>query len=660
MQQSHILQLQAGFISLLLMLSGLHSLGQSKIVYDAGHLKLNEKTMVKGAKKLEIVFILPERNFEKVQILIHQTSFSFNCQKNESCINLFASDIDSGAIHLLFEKGRLLQIGSRKVSGDKVVLKDDDTDILGTVSFLTGQKTEAGSFSFLGNFSEDEPADKNEKKPRSFTSSFCNPSCNEQAEADSLPERFFSCDRPDDYSCSCGIPVNSKFDYKYLPPCFAQKDYAVSVKNQLLYDMSENDGVRKVYLLELRGKKDTSCRNGRKFQYEYPAVKKSIRPRAGEMLAVTIIAHKDSSVIIDSNAVNYFLDSASVFGKSLADTAAFSGEPSLEMLPGKEDSLKTAASLRILSGAVSLSDELIGFNQRYQALKVVQEKYQEALNCLQLRIVRFFSLKAIPLSGNELASAIESQLKKSGLPCKYHEQACHVLSLIAAEYDKALQYQSDYRTYTQVFQVPNADELSIGIRTKNVAKALYHHDFPIKGGLKIDFSTGVFVTGLNSVNFVTSSQRFLFKDSARGLSRDTTGNLIGHDTRKFNFNTGLMVHIYPRTGRLWNVGGVAGVVINNGDFNMMLGGSAMFRMGKARFSLVGGLAIGKEKMLDANQQQYLHTASMNPPGKVYVQNSDDNRLPRFFTETNISTYDKLKLSWFMGITYNFASLNLGK
>ena len=86
----------------------------------------------------------------------------------------------------------------------------------------------------------------------------------------------------------------------------------------------------------------------------------------------------------------------------------------------------------------------------------------------------------------------------------------------------------------------------------------------------------------------------------------------------------------------------------------------MFRMGNGRLSFIAGGAVGKQKQLDANQQQYNIKSADLTSNNIYIQNDINNRLPRFFAETNIQTYDKLKLSWFAGITYNFAGLNLSK
>jgi hypothetical protein len=124
--------------------------------------------------------------------------------------------------------------------------------------------------------------------------------------------------------------------------------------------------------------------------------------------------------------------------------------------------------------------------------------------------------------------------------------------------------------------------------------------------------------------------------------------------KKLTFGAGFMMHCYSRTGRWYNFGGASGIMLDNeGQAQILLGGSIMLGNGKNRLSLTGGLTIGREKKLSADFEQYYwdgHT-------KEYNRSRD---LPFSFEGTNPTTYYSWTHSWFIGVTYNFASVTIGK
>lgn len=190
----------------------------------------------------------------------------------------------------------------------------------------------------------------------------------------------------------------------------------------------------------------------------------------------------------------------------------------------------------------------------------------------------------------------------------------------------------------------------------------------MSGGLKIDFSTGVFVNGINNVDYIMGAHHFryrnaqYFTNTAGGDSivyfpgnRDTTGNLINQNKKVFNYTLGFLVHIYPRTGNHVNYGGAIGVSLNSSNLMMLLGGSVMFNVGETRLAIAGGLAMGKHSGINNDSKQYLWN-SQEADGTLY---NSPYQVPKFFPGSTVTTYDKLQLSWFFGVTYNFASISAG-
>lgn len=610
--------------------------------------------ILKGFKT--VIAILPERNFSAFKISINGKIFSFDCNTKDGCYPLLASDIDSGRVYFHFNENHLAIIGNRPFLEAKDFLTGKDTMKIWT----TGDKLSL-AIPFLDKDAGKATAAK--KGTDGFNSAFCKDTSSSQKTINPLADFTFLCTKEDQkQQCDCGIPIANKFENIYLPPCYDKHGNAISIKNHILYDMSETDPLQKAFLFKIRRMKKnkltdevkncTALENSKYFQFA--RIKKQMAPSAGDIMAVSVIAHKDSVIQIDTTYVNHFLDSALAAAKAF--TAAGTSKADTAAVPEKITGGNNQAE-HYLRGAVTLSGDLIYFNNYYRELNFVQEKYNVALACLQLNIARFFLLGVTPKSGNELAASIEARLLAANLDKTYYHFACELLKLIASEYDAAVNRQSNYRVYTRLIQIPNADEMTVAMKASK-SDYFYRHNLNIKGGIKIDFSTAVVLTGLNDREFILRSFRFRVKDSLTGLPRDTTGNLIVANKGKLKYNTGFLVHIYRRSGYFINTGLVTGVTFNNSEFMMTLGASAMFRLGNIRLSLVGGAAFGQRKRLDANHEQYLYDGNAYPLNKEYVQNQTPDRLPRFFTDTNISTYDKLKGSWFAGISFNFASIKL--
>jgi hypothetical protein len=455
--------------------------------------------------------------------------------------------------------------------------------------------------------------------------------------------------------CNCGVEVSNQFEKMYLKPCFDQKGNAISIKNALLYDVSTSDPMQKIFLLKTKqGNAKKNCNNN---DFEFLRIKKRMSPAVDNILAVSVIAHKDSLISIDTSYVNFFLDSAMATQTAFSKAGASKNPATAGTTVLKNNDNTPITQLRAVT---TLQGDLLHFNNQYNNLNFIQQNYDAALLCLQQKIVAYFSLIEIPVSGSTLAAVLEKKIGKE-LNREYYRYACELLNGIAASYQTAITRTGNLRIFTRILQVPNADEFTVQLKSGKNNTTLYSHKFNVQGGIKIDFSTGVFLTGLNSRDFILKSFRLQYKNDTAATSprRDTTGNLIGVNDKKLNYSTGLMVHFYRRSGMYTNLGMVTGVSVNNAEFMWLLGGSLMFRMGSGRISLVGGLAFGKQKELDINHDQYRIANNNLQTSSPFISNGIGGpRLPRFFTDTNISTYEKRQTSWFAGITYNFASIKL--
>lgn len=605
-----------------------------------------------------IIVRLTPSDFSSIKFIINKRdTLGFtegNSKKGAAYIRILSQDICEGEIKLKFKDKKLVAIGER--------LSPYLDDILTGKDSMVIKKSAKDSVKFPISFLQPSKPE-NKSATLSFNSKFCIKNMKDTS-INGIPDFTFLCDNNKiDSSCKCGTKIKNGFENIYLPPCFDKNGNALSISQQLYYNTIEKDGLKKLFLFDInktKNKKDSSCKDLLGSSYQFASIQRKIKPKVGELLAITVVAHKDSVIILDSNYVNYFLDSAMVFQNG------FSGTGTTQKIDSGDNkstgwTQEKTSSTKNLQLSITLQNDLYTWNQRYQNSDFVMEKYLKDLLCMQLKIVEWFYLNSVPNSGMALATALEKKLIDDNIDTIHFGQVCRILNSLAEQYDIAISKNSNYRTFTQVLQVPNADELNISLRTKNTNNAFYNHNFLIKGGWKIDFSSGVILTGLNNVDYIQKSVRLNYKiDSASSEIRDTTGQTIAPNKNKMNYNLALLAHLYRRSGNYFNWGFATGVTFNNSDFMMMFGGSGMFRMGNGRLAFVGGLAFGRQKALDANQEQYTYTQEKFNDSKIYTLNASNtgDRLPRFFTDTNISTYEKLKASWFVGITYNFASIKL--
>lgn len=656
--------MKRSFFLLLLLMTVLFGQAQQILQINTVTEQLSRSKSVAGdpdSRFNRIVINLPDSGFEKIWIRINKTDLGFYNKTKppaKNFIPLYAQDIVSGQIVLKLKGHQLIAIGDRVSPYLDTVLRGKDSVWVWLNADSAGKKT--NMYDDLGFFKlkeGEQPTSKPGGKSPGFTSKYCTPTFKDSLTIAYLPGLSFLCEANNQRgtkNCFCAPALSDPYNQLYLPPCYDNKGNAVSAKNYILVDTrSATEPLFKVGLYSF-GKKGYKCQDGSKGNYEYAKKEKNMYLEEGTLVPITVIAHKDSVIVIDSNYRNYFLDSA----KAAEAQSTDAGKKTNTTTDQKKGTGAQLAGDSLLQGTVNLRNDLMAFNSVFKSATFIQQYYVTQLGCLQKNITDFYGLPFIPATGEDLAAAIDNTITPETAR-KYAYFLCSILGQIAEQYDQAIKHQSNYVQYTKYFQVPNADDITFKARTKN-STDLFGQTFLIKGGWKIDFSTGVFVTGLNSRDFVQVSRRLPYRDSLNGSLKDTTGNLLSTNNGKLNFSTGFLVHLYKRSGNYFNWGAVTGVTVNDDDFKLLFGGSAMFRMGNGRLSFVAGGAVGKQKQLDANQQQYNIKSADLPANKVYIQNDVNNRLPRFFTETNISTYDKLKLSWFAGITYNFAGLSLGK
>ena len=207
---------------------------------------------------------------------------------------------------------------------------------------------------------------------------------------------------------------------------------------------------------------------------------------------------------------------------------------------------------------------------------------------------------------------------------------------------------------TSPIQIKNKDVLTYNLDFYKKGRKVEtrEYSFLIKGGFKIDFSTGFTYNTLKdkSYQIIDAGNKVeptyyidKFFNTTDSIVSTTTVNLKSIELLKKDISIGVsaLMHFYSRSGNLINYGGTFGFVLNtNAEFNYLLGGSLIFGQ-KQRFIFNSGLAFGQ-----VNQLNPKYNAE-----KIYTESQlsgvSDSQL----------TIKKWDMGYFFGISYNLGSIN---
>jgi len=614
---------------------------------------------------------------------------SFNCS-GDSCIQIYLDDMSKNELKLSFRNNALTGIGNRIIKERKLPAADSPY-----IKILSEEPRKTDDmYAVL----------KTDKQPKDLVA--------DKAGIDTI--KFYcgtlvckTCDPKD-------ITIKSHFKHDKVADMYQQ----VFEKPATFYDKITGNKVSAKYWIinDIRdGKKPITTYLRRKGNSDEAiwVVRKRLTPVSGKQMVYTIIGPADSSYVIDTVQMQGFLEDGDQLKKLVTETipsginggtdtatqesdkidslktviaklesamAAIKKTPidqyqkeidqlkdSIKNLQTKIDSLISVIYAKVKPATVNLKEKFLAlerdlekFNGEYDDISFKKDEYKADLLCLQLKIKEILQ---IPVSGNakedfaqSLINLVLGAVKDEG----YYKEFSNLIKAIEAAYGQAVSKKPTYGLFSASRKVANVDEFEAKIKTANGKDYFYRETFSTSIGLKIDFSTGVFLNGLRNHDFILAEHPYRYKD-ADGSVKETKGSLIQRNDPKMSYSAGFLTHVYPRTGELVNVGLATGLTINNSNsspIQLMLGGSVMFKAGKNRVSLVGGITWGQIKEISSVARDFEWDKTNDPDNKQYESIYD---VPRFYTSSSdIPTFDKWKRSWVFGITYNFASLSLGK
>lgn len=342
-----------------------------------------------------------------------------------------------------------------------------------------------------------------------------------------------------------------------------------------------------------------------------------------------------------------------------------------------EEDIKKLVASEWKAKLIALDRLLEYFNFRFPNNTFLNIEKNLALIQIQLAIKNCLH---ITINGTDSSSlrksltyAISTQVDSS-----YWKELELDIQNVAMEYEKAVSRKTNLKLFTREIQVPDEDEITLKITDLDKEKALMPTmTFNTRGGFKIDFSSGIFFTTLKNPEFVLTKSVFQYRETKDtvvvmpgGIPKDSvmysgkvnnvSGNFIRENKNRLNYGAGIFFHGYRRSGHAFNWGVTAGGILNNtGQGYIALGLSGMLKSKIGRIAVVGGLVGGQEKKLSVSGESYKYKPEYEAfeNGQKLYDNS--RQLPRFFDNASneLPTYTYWKIGWFVGVTFNFATIS---
>ena len=160
------------------------------------------------------------------------------------------------------------------------------------------------------------------------------------------------------------------------------------------------------------------------------------------------------------------------------------------------------------------------------------------------------------------------------------------------------------------------------------------YDIDLYGGWKVDYSTGLFFTGLQDNSFTLKDTTYTELGTEDGMEETvvTKKQILQDKKGDFSPHLGAMAHFYYRSVDPVSFGFAIGAVSDlNANIRFMLGGSAIIGS-RRRLSLNSGLAFGRVERLGTG---------------LKVKQFISSEL------SDVPTLQVARTSWFLSLTFNF-------
>lgn len=409
----------------------------------------------------------------------------------------------------------------------------------------------------------------------------------------------------------------------------------------LLYDFRKGD--YDAYKRVIRKNPDTP--NLGKPYLEFYKQKRAAHfsPLVGSQFKVEILNFTNLIPInVEIEQTDNFLADGARFGTLISTFNANNdkiGKPAEEPpAAGSQESL-TEDSLLVL--LIMLRNDLNYYHSHFQYSSFTASKHEENLKYIKPIIVTKFGFETVDLVAEFRKLASDDRTKDPN--------AKTAIAQIILSLNQILNYKV---IAFSTFKLKDRDNLIIKFKDDQ-NRIVKEEEIHISNGFKIDFSSGVFLTGLKDDNYVfkdTTVKYRTFESSSDtvGTLTDTNGNyILKEKTSPAKLNFGVMMHGYPRLSSNYNLGLTVGISTNtNLDLNLLAGGSVMLGS-ERRIVLSGGWVWGKATRISNTVHPGFRregVAADELENKPVFYSADDNVVP--------SAPSDWYRSWFFGVSFN--------
>lgn len=447
------------------------------------------------------------------------------------------------------------------------------------------------------------------------------------------------------------------FGYGNLQHCMNNKyDKQLPGEYIWLYDMKNGD----YYTLKKKVRKPIISANPNKqgcpdspecknccIGIEYYKWKKSMwyTPPVGSQFKVELMNYSaDDSINLSFTYKDNFLEDEANFKSILEKTGNINASDTSKKDIGKTNKTelqnakdKDSVANSNAENLIKLRNDLFYYNANFNFNSATMQRHLKNLQYINDKVKEVFRM-----SISELISKYKTDQKEDD-----------DLNKLIKEIDKLYNRIYNMQTYSFLAQkLKNYDYLTMTFKDKK-GNDIKTEEMRLFGGFKIDFSTGIFLTGLKDANYVFIDSTVKYRrpdDTTNSIQTlvDTTGKIvIRENSGKSKIGFGVLVHAYPRISSNYNISLTAGLAVNTEtELNFMLGGSLLLGSNR-RFVISGGLIWGKVKKLSNTVKT----------GVNRRDSSNSNSTPIFYTTTDnlVPTITDTRRSWFFGVSYNFTA-----
>jgi hypothetical protein len=640
-----------------------HAYGTVEVEKD-GSLKLDKLPE-------KIIIVIPSGKYEVLKTMFNKPGsaeyfeLAKNCKTTDHCEPIELGDLVAGKVELFFHKGELVRIGNRPITPRRINTTHLAIRVSSAPADGQGQAPDASGLS-----GKPFPATRVVQQTVAPI---------DKSDLDAMVKCIL---------CNNAIePCNDKDGKTGNSITGGRRSRRDKKGEEVVYSATYDvkTGAIKWYRQDVNGLKTvvTDISN--------------IRPYAGSEMTVEIKGIDSVKYILTADGELFFMDDGEKLAKVNEDiVSAFSKAAdtgtatpvttqtitdSLEMVRTdsahfllQADPLPLSWKTRLLA----LDKVLEHFNFLFSNIDFRAQEYLQQLAGIRQGIKNCLN---IPVTDDpaDLKKALIN-IVSANIDSAYYAEFALLINSIEGEYAKALDKRSNRTLFVKTIQVPDADRIKIGLGAVNSTEKFFERSFNVRGGFKIDFSSGIFFTGLGNPEYVLSKSFFQYRETKdtvvvrNGLPVDSimysgqvsevSGDFIRENKRRLTYGAGFFAHGYWRKGRPLNVGVAAGLVLNNtGQVLGMFGGSAMLNAGKQRIALLGGVAIGRVRTLSGSAEPYRYKDEYVKYENGQTVYNHQREVPRFFDTSNsneIPTYEKWKVSYFFGLSFNFASVSVGQ